>query len=208
MKSFCPICTGTLPENKWYPKPINEWREIVLSRVYDYKKDDSDPRYAIFSNVAYNLQFLEYINKCLKEEYLSSVIRSQLIKTFTLTSSQIIECLLNIKLIELKVDENEIWEFSKALKLAEEKNVYGLGTVFYRNELRKMKDLRNRIHLQTSEGISDADYAVFESIELFNEVKKIVFLFMQKCLKISTEEMNMIFYFLLPFEDFVHSKRE
>ena len=76
------------------------------------------------------------------------------------------------------------------------------------DELRKIKDLRNRIHLQTSQGISDADYAVFESIELFNEVKKIVFLFMQKCLKISTEEMNDIFYFLLPFEDFVHSKRE
>jgi len=208
MKSFCPICTGTLQENKWYPKPISEWREVILSRVYDYKKDDSDPRYAIFSNVAYNLQFLEYINKCLKEEYLSSVIRSQLIKTFTLTSSQIIECLLNIKLIELKVDENEIWEFSRALKLAEEKNVYGLGNVFYKNELRRMKDLRNRIHLQSSQGISDADYAVFESVEVFNEVKKIVFLFMQKCLKISTEEMNDVFYFLLPFEDFVHSKRE
>ena len=116
--------------------------------------------------------------------------------------------MLHIKLIELKVDENEIWEFSRALKLAEEKNVYGLGIVFYKNELRKMKDLRNRIHLQTSQGISDADYAVFESIELFNEVKKIVFLFMQKCLKISTEEMNDVFYFLLPFEDFVHSKRD
>ncbi len=208
MKSFCPTCTGRLQQNKWYPKRIDEWREVILSRVYDYKKDDSDPRYAIFSNVAYNLQYLEFLNKSLEELYLSSVIRSQLIKTFTLTSSQIIECLLHIKLIELKVDENEIWEFSRALKLAEEKNVYGLGSVFYRNELKKIKDLRNRIHLQTSQGISDADYAVFESIELFNEVKKIVFSFMQKCLKISTEEMNEIFYFLLPFEDFVHSKRE
>lgn len=208
MKSLCPTCTGRLQQNKWYPKRIDEWREVILSRVYDYKKDDSDPRYAIFSNVAYNLQYLEFLNKSLEELYLSSVIRSQLIKTFTLTSSQIIECLLHIKLIELKVDENEIWEFSRALKLAEEKNVYGLGSVFYRNELRKIKDLRNRIHLQTSEGISDADYAVFESIEVFNEVKKIVFLFMQKCLKISTEEMNGIFYFLLPFEDFVHSKRD
>ena len=133
MKSFCPTCTGRLQQNKWYPKRIDEWREVILSRVYDYKKDDSDPRYAIFSNVAYNLQYLEFLNKSLEELYLSSVIRSQLIKTFTLTSSQIIECLLHIKLIELKVDENEIWEFSRALKLAEEKNVYGLGSVFYRN---------------------------------------------------------------------------
>ena len=50
-------------------------------------------------------------------------------------------------------------------------------------------------------------YAIFESVDVLNEVKKILFSFLQKCLKINTEEMNEIFYFLLPFEDFVHSKK-
>lgn len=207
-KSLCAICSEQKPDNKWRPTPIEDWRKVVLSRVYKYENNDSDPRYSIFSNVAYNLQYLEYLHKCLKEQFLTSVIRSQLTKTFTLTSSQIIECLLYIKLIDMKVNQSEIWEFSRALKIAEERNAYGLGQVFYRNELRKMKDLRNKVHLQTAEGIADADYAVFEKIEVLNQVKKILFSFMQKCLSLPTPEMSTVFYFLLPIADFIHSVKD
>lgn len=44
-KSLCANCTKQDPENKWLPTSINIWREIILSKVYDYKKDDSDPKY-------------------------------------------------------------------------------------------------------------------------------------------------------------------
>jgi hypothetical protein len=71
-----------------------------------------------------------------------------------------------------------------------------------------MKDLRNKVHLQTAEGIADADYAVFENIDVLNQVKKILFSFMQKCLSLPTSEMNTIFYFLLPIEGFVHSIKD
>jgi hypothetical protein len=127
-KSLCATCSEQKPDNKWRPTPIEEWRKVVLSRVYKYENNDSDPRYSIFSNVAYNLQYLEYLHKCLKEQFLTSVIRSQLTKTFTLTSSQIIECLLYIKLIDMKVNQSEIWEFSRALKIAEEKKADGLDS--------------------------------------------------------------------------------
>lgn len=59
-----------------------------------------------FSNIAYNLQYLEYLNRCFEEQYLTSVLRAQNVKMFTLTSSQIIECLLFLKLVELGVDKN------------------------------------------------------------------------------------------------------
>jgi hypothetical protein len=207
-KTLCAKCSGQIAENKWLPTSIYDWRKVVLSRVYKYETNDSDPRYAIFSNVAYNLQYLEYLHKCLKEQYLTSVIRSQLIKTYTLTSSQIIECLLYIKLIDMKVNQNEIWEFSQALRIAEQKNAYGLGLHFYKNELKRIKELRNKVHLQSSEGIADADYAVFENISVLNDVKKILFVFLQKCLSLPTSEMNETFYFLLPIEDFVHSRKD
>jgi len=207
-KSLCIKCSGQIPDNKWRPIPIEEWRKVVLAKVYKYENNDNDPRYSIFSNVAYNLQYLEYIHKCLQEQYLTSVIRSQLTKTFTLTSSQIIECLLYIKLIDMKVNQNEIWEFSRALRIAEEKNAYALGQSFYKNELKKMKELRNKVHLQTTEGIADADYAVFEKVEVLNQVKRILFGFMQKCLSLPTPEMASTFYFLLPIKDFVHSIKD
>lgn len=207
-KSLCAKCSGLLPDNKWLPKSIEDWRKDVLPKVYKYENNNSDPKYAIFSNVAYNLQYLEYLHKCLEEQFLTSVIRSQITKTFTLTASQIIECLLYIKLIDLKVEQGEIWEFSRALRIAEQKNAYGLGQMFYKNELRKLKDLRNKVHLQSSEGISDADYAVFENVDVVNEVKKITYSFMQKCLSLPGSEMNNLFYFLLPIKDFIHSKKD
>lgn len=206
--SLCAKCTGQKPVNKWLPRSIEDWRRDILPKVYKYKNDDSDPRYSIFSNVAYNLQYLEYLHKCLEEQYLTSAIRAQLTKTFTLTSSQIIECLLYIKLLELRVDHNEIWEFSKALRIAEQKNAYGLGQQFYKNELKKLKELRNKVHLQTSQGISEADYAVFADVQVINEVKKITYSFMQKCLQLPGTEMSELFYFLLPIKDFVHSIKE
>lgn len=207
-KTLCAKCSGQEPGSKWLPRPIGEWREVILSRICDFKCEDSDPKYSIFSNIAYNLQYLEYINKCLEEQYLTSVLRSQNVKTFTLTSSQIIECLLYIKLLEMNVDKNDIWEFSRALRVAEQKNAYGLGQMFYRNELRRLKELRNKVHLQSSDGIADADYAIFEGTDVLNEVKRILFCFMQKCLSLPTDKMNEIFYFLLPTKDFVHSIKE
>ena len=205
-KSLCAKCTGQEPENKWLPRPIGEWREVILARICDYKCEDSDPKYSIFSNIAYNLQYLEYINRCFEEQYLTSVLRAQNVKTFTLTTTQIIECLLYLKLLDMKADKNDIWEFSRALRLAEEKNAYGLGQMFYRNELRRLKELRNKVHLQSSEGIADADYAIFENIEVLNEVKRILFSFMQKCLSLPTNKMDEIFYFLLPTKEYIHSK--
>lgn len=205
-KTLCAKCSGQAPENKWLPRPIGEWREVILARICEYKCEDSDPKYSIFSNIAYNLQYLEYINKCLEEQYLTSVLRAQNVKTFTLTSSQIIECLLYIKLLEMKIDKNDIWEFSRALRVAEQKNAYALGPMFYRNELRRIKDLRNKVHLQSSDGIADADYAIFEGTDVLNEVKRILFCFMQKCLSLPTDKMNEVFYFLSPTKDFIHSK--
>lgn len=45
-----------------------------------------------------------------------------------------------------------------------------------------------------------------QNIEVINEIKKILYSFLQKCLSIPTKEMDEIFHFLLPIEDFIHSK--
>ena len=45
-----------------------------------------------------------------------------------------------------------------------------------------------------------------QNIEVINEIKKILYSFLQKCLSIPTKEMDETFHFLLPIEDFIHSK--
>ncbi len=205
-KSLCAKCSGQKPENKFLPRSIAEYREIILARITDFACSDSDWHYPIFSNIAYNLQYLEYLNVCFEQLYLTSVLRAQNVKMFTLTASQIIECLLYLKLIELKVDKNEVYDFSHALRVASDKNAYALGPDFYRNHLKNLKDLRNKIHLQSPIGMAEADYAVFEKLEVLNEVKSVLFLFLQKTLKLPTEKMYQLFYFLMPTEAFIHSK--
>lgn len=204
--SICRTCSGQLPENKWLPKSIASYRNEILAQYNGEPIDHENPLYPVFSNIAYNLQYLEYQNKCFEELYLTSVIRAQNVKMFLLTVSQIIECLLYVRLVEAGIDKNDIWEFNRSLSVAKSKNAFGLGAHYYDSELRWLKELRNHIHIQSPAEISDADYAVFENIEVLNRSKEVLVYILQRALKMPTADMKHIFYFLEPTKEFVHSK--
>lgn len=55
---------------------------------------------AIKKNIAYNLQYLEYLDRCLLDLKLSSPIKKQLYKTFILFGCSIVECLIFFLLIK------------------------------------------------------------------------------------------------------------
>jgi len=205
-KSLCAKCSGQRAEDKWLPMSINNYREIILARYSGEEYTENHELYPVFSNIAYNLQYLEYLNKCFEELYLTSVLRAQNTKMFTLTVSQIIECLLYNKLTDLGVAKNDIWDFGNNLRMSEKKNAFALGQQFYKTELKWLKDLRNRIHIQSPSDIKEADYAVFESLEVLNRSKKVLFTFLQKSLSLPTDKMEKLFYFLLPTKEFIHSK--
>lgn len=205
-KSICAVCSGQQADNKWLPRSIGDYRSSILARYDGQPTDHTHQLYPVFSNIAYNLQYLEYLNKCFEDLYLTSVLRSQNVKMFVLTSSQIVECLLFVKLTSMGVNKNDIWEFQQNLRTATEKNAFALGTTFYRNELQWMKDLRNHIHLQSPVAISEGDYAIFESIEVLNRTKEILNYVLQRALKMPGAELKEIFYFLAPTQEFLHSK--
>ncbi len=203
--SICAVCSGQHPDNKWLPRSIAEYRQVVLARFDGEPIESDDKLYPVFSNVAYNLQYLEYINKCFGELYLTSVIRSQNVKMFTLTVSQIIECFLYVKLIEMKVDPRDIWDFVNNLRVASQKNAFGMGSNFYHGDMKWLKDLRNKIHIQSPADIAEADYAIFD-LEVLNRSKSILWQFLQKSLSMPTDKMNQTFEFLAPTNGFIHSK--
>lgn len=202
--SLCAVCSGQKSDNKWLPRAIDKYRGEILARFDGEPIEHDSELYAVFSNVAYNLQYLEFLNKCFEDLYTTSVIRAESIKMFTLNTSQIIECMLYVKSISLGVDKNEIWDFNRNLATAKHKNAFALGPMFYQNELRWLKDLRNRVHIQSPAEIAEADYAVFD-LDVLNRAKSVLWHFLQKSLSMPTTDMNEIFYFLLPTEDFVHS---
>lgn len=195
-RCLCKKCSGEKHECKFLPRLIDDYREIILARVAGEEIKEGHKDYPIFSNIAYNLQYLEYLDRCFDELYLTSVLKAQNRKVFILTASQIIEALLYYKLLNLKVDKKELWSFSHILRFSKEKNCYGLGPDFYKKEMRFIKDLRDKVHIQVPEDIAEADYAIFEKEDVLEETKKLLFSFLQKVLQLDTERMQKLFHFL------------
>lgn len=71
--------------SKWYPIPVEYYRQDIGQGIFS-KLD-----YHSKSNIAYNLQYLEYIELQLKELRVSSVIMAMLYKNFIVVAASIIE---------------------------------------------------------------------------------------------------------------------
>ena len=72
-------------KNRWYPTPIELYRKgfSLNSKVDGYRP--------LIDNLAYSLQYLEFLDKELSELKLSSVIEVMIIKNYTITSMSILE---------------------------------------------------------------------------------------------------------------------
>lgn len=73
----------------WYPTPVSNYKEnLKLLRGTPNKNQ-------IRSNFAYNMQYLEYLQKQISELRLSSVLITMLYKTYIITAIGIIEMLFS-----------------------------------------------------------------------------------------------------------------
>ena len=88
-------------KDRWYPTPIDTLK-------YSVKIDMSiENARALHSNIAYNLQYIEFLEKELEELNLSSVVYIMVVKNYVITSMSIIEGLFtNI------VKSNDWWKTS------------------------------------------------------------------------------------------------
>lgn len=189
-------------KDRWYPTPIDTLK-------YSVKIDMSiENARALHSNIAYNLQYIEFLEKELEELNLSSVVYIMVAKNYVITSMSIIEGLFtNI------VKSNDWWKTSdleslgttqanetkfgdqkyiiktELLKKVEPYNVQmnldelikilnrhysalGVDHLIY-PALKRLKDLRNRVHLQKTEGNADHDYNAFD-YSVKNEMSEIL----------------------------------
>lgn len=72
--------------DRWYPNSVIELKDYLLS----CKKLNNDLISGFVSNLAYNIQYIEYLRKTLRELNLSTVLKTQTIKSFIITSFSII----------------------------------------------------------------------------------------------------------------------
>lgn len=161
--------------NTWYPIPIDEHKKAFrIDTTVEKNKN-------LLSNISYNMQYLEFLEKEFTELEVSSVIYVMLVKTYVVTSASIIEGLLTelTKRKGWKLDPDIRKElnirkgtFEEKIKIIEEqcrKNDIDTSII---SEINDVRELRNRIHLQkgksknnetetTIRSIADHDYSTF-----------------------------------------------
>lgn len=75
--------------NRWYPKSVEKFR-TMLSLI----PESANNGYSTSKNIAYNLQYLEYLQKQLDEFVISDVLEKMLVKNYIIVAMGIIEGLM------------------------------------------------------------------------------------------------------------------
>lgn len=181
---------GIGSSQRWYPISVDRFRAAV-------KMDLSIENHtALHSNIAYSLQYLEFIEKELAELKLSKVMKTMLEKTYLITAMSIIEGLF-VNIVKSrgwwKTIDVECVDAYQSSDKEKEDGTYYIRTEIYKRidpipkqmdmetliqvmqrhhhvlkinhfvypALKRLKALRNRIHLQKVEAPDDHDYYAF-----------------------------------------------
>jgi hypothetical protein len=125
--------TGKNSNDRWYPNSI----ESITNHLseYNYLNKDFTERKYIQSNIAYNIQYIEYLRVTLNELNLSGVLKTQTIKTFIITSLSVIEGFFHIIFVEEKLSKNKInWVETKSSEsphfLVDDKKMKMVSTLY------------------------------------------------------------------------------
>lgn len=177
--------------DRWYPVPIQTYANAFkLSGAYE-------DTVALRKNLAYSMQYLEYLEKQIAELELSSVIYVMVVKTYVITAMSILEGIFtNIikargwwktsqleslgttQANETKFDGQKFVVKTELLRKVDpypmQMNLEELIVILQRHHdalnvdhlvypaLKRLKELRNRIHLQKTDGTTDHDYNAFD----------------------------------------------
>lgn len=188
---------------RWYPTPVSVYKD---SFNLDMSIEKSE---ALRSNLAYSMQYLEFLEKEIEELKLSEVLYMMLVKTYVVTGMSILEGLfVNI------VKSNGWWKTSNLESLGStqaNETQFGSGKLVVKTELlkkvdpyplqmnlddlikilskhhdalkvnhlvypalKRLKDLRNRVHLQKADDRLDHDYNAF-NFHVKNEMSAILY---------------------------------
>lgn len=80
-------------EKTWYPASMESLREHLSVVIQVNTYFDSKQILALKSNIAYNLQYLEFLDQLFKDIKLSTVLKTQNIKSFVVYGSSVIEAI-------------------------------------------------------------------------------------------------------------------
>lgn len=161
------LCSTGGAATRWYPISIETWQAALA----DYKVGATQliPELDLRRNLAYNLQFVEYLQQTLKELSLSSVLTTQTYKSYIIFAGGVVESLLYF-LNQAKGENDK--KFKNVIERLKAQSVLGAYADTYA-DLDWVRQMRNKVHLQELRDDLGTDYLAFNAVE-FERMKKIL----------------------------------
>lgn len=115
-------------------------------------------KYHHYKNIAYGLQYLEFLDGCLKES-MHSIVMTHTCKTYVVTTASIIE-IICVVFLERSGLYKPNMKFYKMIELVSKHRLFGERPLGLYDKLHELRELRNRIHLYIGEK-NNHDYNAF-----------------------------------------------
>jgi len=96
------------PAGAWYPVPIAQYDSLLIKVIF--AGHGYQHTYALRRNIAYNLQHIEFLHKCLSDIKLSGVLITQTWKSIILVGCGVMESLIHYLLVKKGVNSKTEWE--------------------------------------------------------------------------------------------------
>lgn len=161
---------------RWHPCPVNDFRNVVQQGLLENVDKN------ILSNIAYNLQYLQYLQLQMDELKLHCIVECLLYKAYIITSMSIIEAIFNQVLkCTNEFPQTDGWECIKQVKsteYADDEKLYRLETSFFiKNEPKdKQIDFNTTINRIKDKKLLGLDSSRFPDIKKLQKLRNRVHL--------------------------------
>ncbi len=195
---------GISSTGRWYPVSVDSFR-----KGFKPMSSIAEGYYPLINNLAYNLQYMEFLEKEMAELQLSDVLYTMIVKSYVITGCGIIEGIFSYIIKshgwEKRNDEEEVLS-SQAQQKNREGDTLVIRTVISKKvtpepakmtfdemikclnhhhkalkidhllypQINRIRDLRNRVHLQKSSSNTDHDYNSF-NYKVKNDMQNILY---------------------------------
>lgn len=159
---------GKDSKDRWYPTPTGVWQATISAFVHNEIQLIED--ISVRRNIAYNLQYVEYLEQTLRELSLSGVLEGQTIKSHVIVSVSLVECLLFHLNCAAGGKESDLFSIIKRIS---ELRLLGQSQKKY-EDLGRLRKLRNKTHIYEQRNPIGTDYQLFKRGE-FRDMRRILY---------------------------------
>lgn len=166
---------GYQTSERWYPQAVEHYKNAIKV------SGDNDDARRLKSNFAYSMQYIEYIEKQLRELNLSNVIVTMLYKSYIITSMSIIEALFVNLLHHTGYWNTAIWEEFSAFG-SNPKVIDGVNTKIETHLFRQVPEYDMRMDLDSmikkveKKHLLSIDHNAFPALKILRELRNRVHL--------------------------------